>query len=93
MNTEYLLTVKDGRLGKARQIRPFKVGYIGRPGDLDELVEVAAKHLKRFSGSRHVDLVLELPANTSTIYANVYCDRSQTPIGRVKFDHIKEEQA
>jgi hypothetical protein len=36
---------------------------------------------------------MEFPSDTAAIYTNVYCDRSETPIGRVKFDPIKEEES
>lgn len=91
MNTQYLVTVKDGRIGKSRQIKPFKIEYIGRSGNLDELAETAERSLVRFAGTKRVTVAIQLPPNTETIYADVYCDRSETPIGRVKFDRIKEE--
>jgi hypothetical protein len=90
---KYLVTVKDGRLGKARQIRPFRVEYEGLPGDLDKLQDVAVRHIARFAGTKRIAIAMEFPSDTAAIYTNVYCDRSETPIGRVKFDPIKEETA
>ena len=90
-HVQYLLTVKDGRIGKARQIKPFKVGYDGRHGDLDELRNVAERRLARFAQTRRVDVVFDLLPNRTELHAYVYCDKSNTPIGHIKFEKIEEE--
>jgi multidrug efflux pump subunit AcrB len=91
-HVQYLLTVKDGRIGKSRQIRPFKVGYEGRHGNLDELAAAAERALARFAQTKHVDVIIDLLPDRTEIHADVYCDKSNTPIGRVKFEKIEEEK-
>lgn len=90
-HVQYLLTVKDGRIGKSRQIKPFRVGYDGRHGDIDALIAAAERALARFAQTKRVDVVIELLPNREEIHADVYCDKSNTPIGRVKFNKIEEE--
>lgn len=88
---KYLVTVKDGRLGKARQVRPFKIEYEGRPGDIDKLHDAAVHAVARFVGTKRVIFALEFPPSTPAIYTDVYKDDCETPVGRVKFDPIEEE--
>lgn len=90
-HVQYLLTVKDGRIGKSRQIKPFKVGYDGRHGNLDELANAAERALARFAQTKQVDVIFELLPNRTELHAHVYCNKSETPIGYIKFEKIEEE--
>lgn len=91
-HVQYLLTVKDGRIGKSRQIKPFKVGYDGRHGDLDELAQVAERRLARFAQTKQVDVIFDILPDRTELHADVYCSKSNTPIGRIKFEKIEIEE-
>lgn len=49
----YLLTPKDGRVGKARQVKPFTVSYVGAPGDLDKLAQACTDGLRKYANKKY----------------------------------------
>lgn len=49
---EYLVTPDRGRVGKARQVKPFVVKYDGLPGDLDKLKIAHTNGLRAHSHKR-----------------------------------------
>lgn len=91
--TRYLVTAKDGRIGKSRQVQPFEIEVKALPHDLDRIRDETCRVISRFAKTKGLDIVLFLPEGTSALYANVYSSLSNTPIGALKFEQLEEDDA
>lgn len=88
--TRYKVTAQNGRIGKARQIEPFEIEVKALPHNLDKMRDEVCRAISRFARTKGLDVVLSLPPGTAAIYGDVYSNLSNTPIGRIRFDLIKE---
>lgn len=88
--TKYLVTVKDGRLGKARQIAPFEIEVKALHGDWDKIEEELARHIARYCKTKGIWTELHLPPDTAAYYGAVYTKGNPTLMGMVRIDRIEE---
>lgn len=89
--TRYQVTVKGGRIGKARQVPDFKIEVKARPHDLDRIRDEVCRRISHYARTKGTDVALQLPPNTDAIYGDVYCDLSEHPIGRIKLELLMDE--
>lgn len=88
--TSYRVFVKDGRIGKARQIAPFDIEVKALPHDLDRIRDEVCRHISRYAKTKGTDVIFDLRPDTHFIYADVYSNLSNQPIGLIKLEQIKE---
>jgi len=90
--TRYLVKVKDGRIGKARQIKPFEIEVKSLPHDLDKIADELCRYISRYTKTKGTDVQIILPPRTTSLYAEVYSSHSQTAVGLVRIDQIEEDE-
>ena len=93
MVVRYLITPKDGRIGKARLIKPFEMQADGRPHNLDRIQSMVMTSVKRYVKDRTAFGVIDIDREHNgphlRFLLEVFCDRSVKPIATIKIEEIE----
>jgi hypothetical protein len=87
---KYLLTPKDGRVGKARQVKPFDVSYDGLPGDLNKLAQACTDGLRKYANKKYgIFSIVTVRPNDSFRYAVTLYHNGQ-PLAEADAEAVEE---